>query len=125
MELVIGNQIPITITNYIVFQLSNYDYNYNYFKNVINCNWLQLQITITTSLTWHTHTPTHTHSQTHPQIHNTHRYTSQRYMCTTNADLWSVLEPTSSTLAALQCTISLQWCKINLGHHSFSVNTRE
>jgi len=24
-----------------VFQLSNYDYNYNYFNNVINCNWLQ------------------------------------------------------------------------------------
>jgi len=42
--------MSITITNYIVFQLSNYDYNKNYFKNVINCNWLQLQITTTTSL---------------------------------------------------------------------------
>ena len=42
--------MSITITNYIVFQLSNYDYNYNYFKKVINCNWLQLQITTTTSL---------------------------------------------------------------------------
>jgi len=35
------------ITNYIVFQLSNY--NYNYFKNVINCNWLQLQTTTATN----------------------------------------------------------------------------
>ena len=38
------------ITNYIVFQLSNYKYNYNIFKTVINCNRLQLQTTITTSL---------------------------------------------------------------------------
>jgi len=39
-------KISVTINNYNVFQLSNY--NYNYFKNVIN--WLQLQIIITTSL---------------------------------------------------------------------------
>jgi len=38
------------ITNYIVFQLSNYKYNYNFFNTVINFNQLQLQTTITTSL---------------------------------------------------------------------------
>ena len=38
MKLVIGNRLlSITITNYIVFQLSNY--NYNYFKNVIDYNY--------------------------------------------------------------------------------------
>jgi len=26
------------VTNYVVFQVFNYNNNYNYFKNVINCN---------------------------------------------------------------------------------------
>jgi len=53
MELAIGILIAymsITTTKYIVFQLCKY--NYNYLKNVTNCNWLpQLPRIITGSIT--------------------------------------------------------------------------